>query len=215
MHAAAHMKRVLLWLIAINGCGLVAAAGHALIGPGPVRFGVPSGLLFFAIPLLVATIFSYPLQRSVRRLTDNARRSWWTALLCTAPALAGIVGLGLSHFYVKDQVISGWQWFMYIHLGYAGVLLLCVSTVHCSAALFKQHFSHLENPVVAWTDVVVLMLFLCWLPTFLCYLGSLAIFQYLYPLMIVVTGLHFDSLHRTIATDLKGRAGSDTGQSVD
>lgn len=198
MSAMSPMKRVVLWLVALNACGVLAVSGHLLIGYGLVSFSVLTTFLFFVVPLIAVAVASYPLHRSIRRVTDDKRRTCWTLLLSAGPAVAGISGLGSFQFFIEDQVVSGWQWFVFIHIGYGGLLLLSVMTVHCSSALFSTQISHRYDQMLTWTDGIVKGLFVFWIPTFICFLASVWLFGFLYPVAVLATAVHFTLLYRAV-----------------
>lgn len=172
--------------------------GYGLIGFGPVQPTSFNGIAIAAVPFVAALLVSLPLLRSVRDLAKTSRESLRAVLLCVTPAAVGIPSLGAVRLFVEDQVIFGWPFFVFfIHLGYAGVLLLCVMTVHSSSALYSQHISHRYDQMLTWTDGIVKGLFVVWLLTFLCFLASIGSFLFLYPLVVLVTSVHFALLYRT------------------
>ncbi len=192
------MKRVLVWLIALNVCGVVAVVGHCLIAFGPVPETAVYGGLLAAPPFVVALLLSLPLFRSVRSLGRTFRQSLRTTLLCVVPAAVGIPSVGAIWFFVEDQVITGWLFLVLIHLGYAGALVLCASTVHHSSGLFSNQVSNRFDPMLTWTEGIVIGLCVTWLPTFLCFFGSLWIFPVLYPVVVLASGVHFALLYRAV-----------------
>jgi len=199
MPAMGPMKRVVLWLVALNACGVVALAGF--IWPrlyGPAQSGFFGEIAFAIVPLVAVMLLSLPLLRSVRGVASNTGQSLRTVLFSVTPAAVGISSLGAVELSTVDQTISSWNFFIFIHLGYGGLLLLCVMTVHCSSGLFSQQISHRYDRMLTWTDAIVKGIFVAWLPTFVCFLFSVLIFWYLYPVAVLATAAHFALLYRAI-----------------